>query len=62
MNIVILQGSPNKKGSTHILVDAFTRGAEEAGHKIRRFDLTEMEIKPCTGCVTCGYEGPCVKR
>ena len=60
MKIVILQGSPNKKGSTSILAKNFRRGAEAAGHSVRRFDLTDMNIRPCTGCVTCGYEGPCI--
>ena len=60
MKIVILQGSPNKKGSTSILAENFSRGAEAAGHSARRFDLVDMNIRPCTGCVTCGYEGPCI--
>ena len=60
MKIVILQGSPNKKGSTNILVENFSQGAEAAGHSIRRFDLADMDIRPCTGCVSCGYEGPCI--
>ena len=62
MKIVILQGSPNKKGSTNILVENVSQGAEAAGHSIRRFDLADMDIRPCTGCVSCGYEGPCVQR
>ena len=62
MNIVLLQGSPNIKGSTGILADNFTKGATEAGHKVKRYDLSRMDIKPCTGCVACGYEGPCVQR
>ena len=62
MNIVVLQGSPNKKGSTNILVEEFTKGAESAGHRVRRFDVAEMAIQPCTGCVACGYEGPCVQK
>lgn len=62
MKIVVLQGSPNKKGSTNILVEEFTKGAESAGHSVRRFDIAHMNIKPCTGCVACGYEGPCVQK
>ena len=31
MNILILVGSPNKQGSTNILVREFARGAKEAG-------------------------------
>ncbi len=61
MKIIILQGSPNIKGSTHLLVEEFTRGAKEAGHIVERFDLQRMTINPCIGCVRCGYEGPCVQ-
>ena len=35
MKIVVLEGSPNKNGSTHILADCFRQGAEEAGHTHR---------------------------
>lgn len=62
MKIVILQGSPNKAGSTSILTEAFAQGAKEAGHEAVRFDLTDLNIRPCTGCVACGYEGPCVQK
>lgn len=54
MKIIILQGSPNKKGSTSILAESFTKGALEAGHKVERFDLAKMNIHPCIGCVACG--------
>ena len=62
MRIIILQGSPNIKGSTNILVEEFTKGAESAGHSVTRFDIDRMDIRPCTGCVACGYEGPCVQK
>lgn len=62
MKIVILQGSPNKNGSTAILAESFKKGAEEAGHSVKRFDVAAMDIKPCGGCVACGYEGPCVLK
>ena len=62
MKIVILQGSPNKEGSTSILAEAFAQGAKDAGHEAVRFDLTDLNIRPCTGCVACGYEGPCVQK
>ncbi len=62
MNIVLLQGSPNKNGSTNILAENFTKGAEDAGHRIVRFDISDMDIHPCIGCVACGYEGPCVQK
>lgn len=62
MKIILLQGSPNKNGSTNILVENFIKGAKEAGHQVTRYDVAHMNIKPCTGCVACGYEGPCVQK
>ena len=62
MKVVVLQASPNKNGSTAILADEFIRGAAEAGHKCERVDLEGLNIAPCTGCVACGYEGPCAQH
>ncbi len=62
MKIVILMGSPNQNGSTKILVDSFVQGAESAGHACEIVDVCHMKIHPCTGCVRCGYEGPCVQK
>lgn len=62
LDIVILMGSPNKKGSTNILVEQFVKGAREAGHTCEIIDVCHADIHPCTGCVRCGYEGPCVQK
>ena len=61
MKIIVLQGSPNKGGSTTMLCEEFERGAREAGHAVERVDVAYAGIEPCTGCVACGYEGPCVQ-
>ncbi len=62
MKIIVLMGSPNRKGSTSILVENFVKGAEEAGHSVEVIDVCHANILPCTGCVRCGYEGPCVQK
>lgn len=62
MKIIVLMGSPNKNGSTAILVDSFVQGANEAGHNCEVIDICRANIHPCTGCVRCGYEGPCVQK
>ena len=59
MNILVLQGSPNTDGSTALLAREFARGAREAGHGVEIVDVAALDIAPCTGCVACGYEGPC---
>lgn len=62
MKIIVLMGSPNPKGSTSILVENFVKGAEQAGHSCEVIDVCHVDIHPCTGCVACGYEGPCVQK
>ncbi len=62
MRVLVLQASPNIQGSTSVLVDEFCRGAREAGNAVERVDVCRLNISPCTGCVACGYEGPCVQH
>lgn len=63
-NIVILNGSPRSRGNTAMLCDAFTQGAQSAGHTVIRFDLQKMDIHGCLGCVKGGKDpaSPCVQK
>lgn len=62
MIIVVLESSPNKNGSSNLLAEEFIRGAEEAGHSVQIIDAAHANVNPCTGCIHCGYEGPCVQQ
>ena len=62
MKIVVLEGSPNKHSSSNMLANEFIRGAQEAGHTVQVIDAAHSDIHPCTGCIHCGYEGPCVQK
>ena len=44
MKITVLMGSPNRNGSTGILVENFTKGAEEAGHLVEVIDVCHALI------------------
>lgn len=57
MKIIVLEGSPNKNGSSNLLAAEFIHGAEEAGHSVQVIDSAHGNIHPCTGCIHCGYEG-----
>ena len=59
MKILVLKGSPNRNGSSNLLAEEFIKGAIEAGHSIEEIDTTHSNIQACTGCIHCGYEGPC---
>lgn len=62
MKIILLEGSPNRHGSSNMLAEHFKRGAEETGHSVEIIDTAHVDIHPCTGCIHCGYEGPCVQK
>ena len=63
-NIVILNGSPRKNGNSSMLVKAFTKGAESAGHNVTEFFLDSMNIHGCKGCFGghSSQECPCVQK
>ena len=63
-NIVILNGSPRKKGNTSMLANAFAEGARCAGNTVTEFFLDSMEIHGCKGCFG-GHSSqacPCVQK
>lgn len=62
MKIIMLLGSPNGKGSSNLLAECFRQGAQEAGHTVEMIHVAQADIHPCTGCIYCGYEGPCAQK
>lgn len=60
MKILVLTGSPRKNGNSNTLAENFIKGAKEAGHSIVRFDAAFKNVHPCTGCNSCGMNGPCI--
>ena len=55
--VLVLTSSPRKNGNTSKMADAFTRGAEQAGHEVFRFDAAFHNIGGCTACDTCWSTG-----
>lgn len=55
--ILILTGSPRPNGNSFLLAEAFTKGAEEAGHTVHRFDTAHVEIDGCRACNQCYQHG-----
>ena len=62
-NVLILMGSPRKKGNTSILCDEFARGAADAGNSVERIDVVGKHIAGCLGCNGCQRNGgSCVQK
>ena len=55
--IVVITGSPRKKGNSFAMTEAFIKAAEEKGHTIKRFDAAMMNISGCHACETCFKTG-----
>ena len=62
--IVVLNGSPRKRGNTSSLVREFVRGAESTGNSVTEFLLDDMNIHGCKGCFGGGKnpDSPCVQK
>ena len=46
MKIVVLSGSPRENGNSVALVNAFTKGATEAGHTVEIIDCAKINVAP----------------
>jgi multimeric flavodoxin WrbA len=55
--VLVLLGSPRKKGNSALLAGRITEGAESAGASVKTVFLQELEIKPCTSCYACQKPG-----
>jgi multimeric flavodoxin WrbA len=53
MNIIAINGSPHKEGTTALLLEQFIKGAKDSGHQVRVFDAAREAIHPCIGCNHC---------
>jgi multimeric flavodoxin WrbA len=51
--------SPRKGGNTEILVQEALTAAKESGAETELLRISEMQITPCDGCMTCHQSGEC---
>lgn len=62
-NILIIKGSPRKKGNTSTMADAFAKGAKENENMIEEVILKEKMIGDCLGCGACQENGGnCIQK
>lgn len=51
--ILVLLGSPRKKGNSTTLARQIIKGAESAGAEVEAVYLNGLNIRPCQGCYAC---------
>lgn len=63
MKIVMLTGSPRRRGTSALLADEFAAGATAKGHSIVRFDTAFEKVGPCRACYYCAsHDGECIQK
>ena len=60
--ILVILGDGRPKGNTRQLVDAFARGATDAGHEVEIVSLNKVQVNGCLGCNVCRYGKPCIQK
>ncbi len=60
MKVTVFNGSPRAGGNTELLLWEMLRPVEYAGHDIIKFNLNDMNIRPCQDCGVCEGTGECV--
>ncbi len=61
MNMVVITGSPHKKGTSALLTERFLQGAKEGKNNVFLFHGAFEKVHPCIGCDVCGMgKNPCV--
>lgn len=64
MNILVLNGSPRKKGNTASLLAAFKEGAESQGHNVEIIAVGNLKLNGCLACEYCHTkgDGKCIQQ
>jgi multimeric flavodoxin WrbA len=60
MKIIGFSASPRKEGNTAWIINKILEGAKEQGAETQSFYSSDLDIKPCTGCLACVQGDKCV--
>ena len=60
MNILIINGSPRKKGLISQMLGIMQEEAETRGDTVEMVYTNDLTVKPCKGCMACRTKEKCV--
>ena len=58
--ILMLNGSPRKKGVTATILNIIADEARSAGAEVEWVDVNGLSIRPCIGCLKCRPDKKCI--
>lgn len=62
-NIVVITGSARRGGNSDLMAEAFIKGAQSAGHNVKKIESAFLNINTCKVCNSCFKDGkPCVQN
>lgn len=59
MKILIINGSPRKKGLISQMLDIMRQEVEQRGDEVQVVYTNNLTVKPCTGCMACRTKLKC---
>ena len=60
MKILIINGSPKKRGLISQMLDIMRVEAENRGDSVELVYTNDLSVKPCIGCMVCRTKNKCV--
>lgn len=60
MNVLIVNGSPRRQGNVSRMLGAMKSEAESRGMQVSLLNITDLSVRPCTGCMACRKSLACV--
>jgi len=58
MRVLVVNASPRRKGVTSTLLDEFVAAC--GAHEVESIRVRDLEMQPCTGCLSCRPDKTCV--
>jgi len=60
LKILVINGSPHKKGNTFLSVESFLSGFKQVNDEVKIYHLAELDYTTCIGCNKCYETGYCI--
>lgn len=58
--VLLLNGSPRKKGVTTTILKIIAEEARSAGAEVEWVDVNDLSMRPCIGCLKCRPDKKCI--